>query len=143
MRKTINRCMLLACTLVGMLMLSACSAKPRMKPVSTPVYEELAVEKYGEGTVCTPNNEGSHALCISPVDNMAQLPSVNFFTYDIGKQAVGYESDMACSNVRWVDDFTLEIIRTTGIVQRDAGPAPDARLHLDVRTGELQPAANR
>jgi len=74
-------------------------------------YQKLAEEKYKNNIKYSFNQIKSYILCQKKYKPSPSMPqgSVSFFVYDLAKDKIIYEKSIDNGDVRWANDYQLQI----------------------------------
>ncbi len=102
----------------------------------TPAHIAEARERFGEDFACEPNVSEDYILCAHRpgTTTLSPIPQVAFFVFDVNAGEIAFEQRQVTGEVRWTDDYEIEMTLTPGIVTSDGRGAPKYR--IDVRSGD-------
>ncbi len=80
--------------------------------------ENRAKEKFKSGYNIILNDEKDFAVCLKRFKTTPAMPSppVSFFIYDLNNEKIIYESELANGNIKWKNNYQVEIETIPGTV---------------------------
>lgn len=106
-------------------------------------YQKLATEKLGEDLTFTMNKAETYVLCISDVKGDVHQPRnlLSYMVIKVKDNSIALEDKIDGGNVKWSNDFEIEVFRTPGIM-RDDQTRDDFITMYNVESGKSYPKKN-
>jgi hypothetical protein len=88
---------------------------------------KLASEKVGERPTIEANQDASFSLCWNDKMNNNQIPALQFIIVRMSDHKVVEEGSVTMGEVRWTNDYEVEVSPREGQVQLARGPESNTR----------------
>jgi argonaute-like protein implicated in RNA metabolism and viral defense len=93
---------------------------------------DLAAQEVGERATIEANRDASFSLCWNDKETEAKVPALQFIIVRMSDHKVVEQGSVTMGEVRWSNDYEVQVSHLQGQVQLERGPDSNTRT-IDVR----------